>query len=66
MEEIEGVVRMYVTVKVSVEEMRTWPPEQISRFFAGIAMVQDAVRKGHDADLPTADDVLGILAETSA
>lgn len=46
----EGLVRMYVTIAVSIDEMCTWTPERIGRFFDGLAQALSAVGKERTKD----------------
>jgi len=38
----EGVLHLHVDVRVSLAELRSWPPDCIAALFAGIAEVQTA------------------------
>jgi hypothetical protein len=37
-----GIARLFVDVKVSIEEMKDWAPDRIDSFFEGLAKVQAA------------------------
>lgn len=41
-----GAVSIDVSIRVTASEMKNWRPETISTFFAGMAMVEDAVKRG--------------------
>lgn len=39
----EGILRLYIDLKVSVSEMRDWDADRISAFFQGAALMQNAI-----------------------
>jgi hypothetical protein len=38
----EGVLRLYLDLKVDLDEMKTWEPARIEQFFEGMAMAAHA------------------------
>ena len=38
----EGVIALYVSIKVDVAALKDWSPERIEAFFSGIAQVRAA------------------------
>ena len=41
----EGLVHFVVTVRIDMDELRTWRPEMIAALFTGIAQVLEASKE---------------------
>lgn len=40
---VDGLIRLYVDERISIDEMREWSPARIELFFNGLALMQSAV-----------------------
>lgn len=48
-ETCDGIIGFRYEGRAAIEEMRTWSPERIKKFFGGLAMTLEAIR-GEPAD----------------